>query len=88
MRIRRAYVFVECAPGQAARVAGHIRKNPAVVAADVVTGPSEVIAILEAPNTETLARIVLVEIAGIAGVRKTATSGVLTENYAMKAEIA
>ena len=86
MGAKKAYVFIDCLPGEAARVARQVRRNPAVRVVDMVTGPWDMIAVLEADSAETLARNVLVEIAAIEGVKKTLTSGVVTDDFIGLAE--
>lgn len=77
MAKRKAYVLVECAPGRAVDVARAMQGKPGVLAADVVSGPTDVIVTIEAADSETIARMVLVEVAGVEGVNRTMTCGVI-----------
>jgi DNA-binding Lrp family transcriptional regulator len=69
-----AYVMIESEAGQAEGVVAALRQMAFVVAADVVTGPYDVIARLEAPERRAISLCVMDEIQRVAGVRQTTTS--------------
>ena len=45
--MRKAYVLIQAAMGSAEAVAGSLQDKPGVIAADVVTGPHDVIAVAQ-----------------------------------------
>ena len=71
--MRVAYVLIETEMGAAAAetVASSMRGKPGVVAADVVTGPHDVIAIVQ--DADAVARIVINDVQATEGVRHTNT---------------
>lgn len=73
----RAYVLLQAAPGQAGSVARAVGAVPGVSSTDVVSGPYDVIAEVEAANMDDLGRMILASIQGIPGVRRTLTCPVV-----------
>ena len=69
----RAYVLVEAEAGQVGSIIAALRGLPGVSAADAVTGPYDVIATLETPDPRDIGRLVMNEIHGIAGIKRTVT---------------
>ena len=69
--MRAAYILIETEIGAAETVAGSLRGKPAVVAVDVVTGPHDVIAIVQ--DADAVARIVINDVQATEGVRHTNT---------------
>ncbi len=71
--MQRAYVLIETVGGKSKEVADALRKVPGIAAADVVTGPYDVIAVAQGPDANTIGRLVLNEIRGLGGISKTMT---------------
>ncbi len=69
----KVFVLIETAVGQTKEVANTIRKVEAIRSADVVTGPFDVIAVIEAPDINTIGQVLEREIHAIAGVVRTVT---------------
>jgi DNA-binding Lrp family transcriptional regulator len=73
----RAYVLIEAAVGQAKAVAegisGMSSADARVVAADSVTGPYDVIAVLEADDLNHLANAITDGVQQVDGIRRTTT---------------
>lgn len=69
----RAYVLIEAAIGKVGPAAEKIRALPGVKAADVVAGPYDIIAIVEAENADAVGRLVMEKIHTVAGVSYTMT---------------
>jgi DNA-binding Lrp family transcriptional regulator len=69
----RAYVLITAAAGQAAAVAEALRALPGVAQADVVTGPYDVVAVVEAADVAALGRLVLNQLHGIPALANTLT---------------
>lgn len=76
--VRKAYVLVECMSGSVAEAAEAIREKSGVLAADVVTGPHDIIATIQARDLDGVAKIVLMDISGAPGVNRTTTCNVVT----------
>jgi len=71
--VRAAYILIETEIGAAETVAGSLRGKPAVVAVDVVTGPHDVIALVQGVDADAVARIVINDVQATEGVRHTNT---------------
>jgi DNA-binding Lrp family transcriptional regulator len=73
----RAYVLIETAVGTAGFVAAEVKRldynEVRLISSDAVTGPFDVIALLESPNLDTLARFVSERLQSINGVTRTTT---------------
>ena len=69
----RAYIFVETAVGKTIDVLNHIKNIPSISSVDAVTGPYDIIAILEANNLNSVGDLVTGEIHTIGGVIRTIT---------------
>ncbi len=69
----RAYILIEVAVGRTTYVTQAIRAIPGVEFAEVITGPHDVIACVEAPDMATMAETVTGRMQGIRGVLKTIT---------------
>jgi DNA-binding Lrp family transcriptional regulator len=74
-----AYVLVQTDVGVIGDVAGEIAGIKGVVAAEAVTGPSDVIAKAEANSLDELGGLVIQRIQLVAGVSRTLTCPVLHE---------
>jgi len=71
--VRKAYVLIQVTVGNTNEVAKSLRRIKGVLAADVVTGPHDVIAVVEAPNSDAVVKIVTREIQAVNGVSDTLT---------------
>ena len=73
----RAYVLIESAVGKANAVGEGVKKlsltDAAVVAVDAVTGPFDVIALLESDDLDRLGRAITDGIQQVEGVQRTTT---------------
>ncbi len=65
---RRAYVLIDAEKGQSSSVVIALSEKPGVLAADVVWGPHDVVAIVEADDIETLIHLVQSDISLIDGI--------------------
>ena len=68
-----AYILIEVQVGRTVEVVHSLRQLHGVSSADIVTGPFDVIALIEAPNMAAVADLVTGLIQGIPGVLKTIT---------------
>jgi DNA-binding Lrp family transcriptional regulator len=69
----RAYVLIEAEAGQVGSVISALRELPGVSAADPVTGPYDIIVTIETPDPRNIGRLVMNEIHGVAGIKRTVT---------------
>ncbi|MCX7846393.1 MAG: Lrp/AsnC ligand binding domain-containing protein [Dictyoglomaceae bacterium] len=69
----KAYVLVSTEPGKAFNVKEALSKIEGVLNADLVTGPFDIIASVEASDLKTLGEVVISKIQTTEGVRKTLT---------------
>lgn len=69
----RAYVLIESEAGQVGRVIDALQSLPGVTRADAVTGPYDVIVTIETPDPRDIGRLVMNEIHGVAGIKRTVT---------------
>ena len=69
----RAYVLIEAEAGQVGTVISALRELPGVSAADAVTGPYDIIVTIETPDPRDVGRLVMNEIHGVAGIKRTVT---------------
>ena len=69
----RAYVLIEVEAGQIEEVIAALRSLQGIRAADVVTGPYDIIATIELPEQRLIGRLVMDAIHGIAGLKRTIT---------------
>lgn len=70
---KKAYILIETETGQAEAVAKMLQGKPGVMAADVVTGPYDVIAVLQGKDANDVARAVIYEIQAVKGISRTMT---------------
>ena len=70
----QAYVFVECEHGKATEVAERIGLIGGVRSAKTVTGPYDVIVLVEASSFRVLADVVIKKIQSVGGVKRTLTN--------------
>ncbi|HET9222808.1 MAG TPA: Lrp/AsnC ligand binding domain-containing protein [Roseiflexaceae bacterium] len=69
----RAYVLIEAEAGQVGSVISALRELKGVSAADPVTGPYDIIVTIETPDPRDIGRLVMNEIHGVAGIKRTVT---------------
>lgn len=69
----RAYVLIETAIGKTQSVVETLRHMPGVVAADAVTGPYDVIIVVETRDPNEVGKLVMNQIHGLEGVNHTLT---------------
>ena len=69
----KAYILIETAVGKTREVAGTLRELGGMQSVDVVTGPYDVIAVIDAPDINTMGNLVTEKIHTIAGVVRTVT---------------
>ena len=68
-----AYILIEMAVGHSREMVNALRKNPAVKDVEQVTGPYDLIAVLEAPGLDEISEILAREIHSLPGVARTTT---------------
>ena len=71
--LARAYVLIEAEAGQVAEVIAALRGLQGVRTADIITGPYDLIAVIELPDQRAIGRLVMDELHGIAGIKRTIT---------------
>ena len=69
----RTYVLIEMVAGHSRSLVENLVKRQVVIDADRVTGPYDVVAVLEAPDINKISEIVTNEIHSRAGVLRTTT---------------
>ncbi|HIC94309.1 MAG TPA: Lrp/AsnC family transcriptional regulator [Anaerolineae bacterium] len=69
----KAYVLIQVAAGKAASAAQAIRGAEGVQSADPVTGPYDVIAVVEAADPNAIGKVVTEKIHAVEGVTRTMT---------------
>ena len=69
----RAYVLIKTEVGKTESVQRELRGRPGVQAADVIIGPYDIIAVVEAPDLNAVGKLVLDEVHAISGVDNTLT---------------
>ncbi len=68
-----AYVLIEVAPKQALLACAKIAKIPGVQSAHLVTGPYDIIALVQAKDPGAIGKLVMSRIQAVGGVGKTIT---------------
>ena len=69
----KAYVLIEAEAGQVGAVIAMLRELPGVSAADPVTGPYDIIITIETPDPRDIGRLVMNQIHGVEGIKRTVT---------------
>ena len=69
----RAYVLIETKIGTSREVAEALRRVPDIVTVDVITGPYDVVAIIDAPSAQEVNQIVTGEVHRAVGITRTVT---------------
>ncbi len=72
-----AYVLISTEPARTAQIKSEILRIEGVKRADIVTGPADIVVLLEADNMSELRDMVSERIRGIEGILKTETMVVL-----------
>jgi len=72
-----AYVFIQAQVGRSADVGAEVAQIEGVRSADVVTGPYDVIALVEAASMDDLGKLVVAKIQAVEGVTRTLTCPVI-----------
>jgi len=70
----KAFILVDTSPGKAREVATKVRGVDGVREAHAVTGPHDIIAVVEASDVSALGEMVVHKIQSIAGVNRSLTS--------------
>lgn len=73
----RAYVLIEAEAGHIGSVIATLRTLPGVRTADPVTGPYDVVVTLETSDQRDIGRLIMNEIHGITGIKRTITCYVI-----------
>jgi DNA-binding Lrp family transcriptional regulator len=69
-----AYIFIEARPAKAQEVKDKISQIPGAKNVHLVTGPYDIVALVEAPDIKALGALVISQIQVVEGVNKTLTS--------------
>jgi len=69
----KAYILIKTVPGKDRSVLKALRKIKAISSVDVVTGPYNAVAIIEAPDSDTILDIVLDKVRYVEGIIDTVT---------------
>jgi DNA-binding Lrp family transcriptional regulator len=69
----RAFILIETSVGKTQEVVTALRDVPEIKSVDAVTGPYDVITIIEAPDLNTVGNVVTSSIHTISGVLRTVT---------------
>ena len=69
----RAYILIETAVGKTREVAGTLREVHGIQSVDVVTGPFDIIAVVDSPDINTMGSLVTERIHSVSGVARTVT---------------
>ena len=70
---QKAYVLIQTEMGTSASVANALRSKPGVLISDVVSGPHDLVAVVQGEDSDAIARTVINEIQSIKGVTHTTT---------------
>ncbi len=69
----KAYVLIETQVGKSKRVLEDIRRLKGVTSVDIVTGPYDAIAVLEAENLSMIGELITSKVHPISGISRTVT---------------
>ena len=69
----RAYVLIQTVPGRVEAIIRSLERMPTVGTADPVTGPCDIVALLEVDDIRDISRVVAGTIGGMRGVTRTTT---------------
>jgi DNA-binding Lrp family transcriptional regulator len=70
----RAFILIDTSPGKAKEVAHKLRAVQGVIYAHTVTGPHDIIALVESDDVSSLGELVVHKIQSVAGVNRSLTS--------------
>jgi DNA-binding Lrp family transcriptional regulator len=73
----KAYILIQTDVGHAANVAAEAARIDGVVSAEDVTGPYDVVVVVEAPSVDDLGRMVVSHLQRIEGITRTVTCPVV-----------
>lgn len=76
----QAYVLIKTQVGRTESVQRELRSKRGVTAADVIIGPYDIIAVVEADDLNAVGKLVLQEVHGINGVENTLTCPVVEQS--------
>jgi DNA-binding Lrp family transcriptional regulator len=71
--LAKAFVLIETAVGKTKEVVANLKKIKGVSSVDTVTGPYDIIAVIEAENLNDIGDIITGEIHSIDGISRTVT---------------
>jgi len=74
----KAYILIETSVGSTAQVAASLKQIEEMEAVDMVTGPFDIIAVVEADNLMDIGGIVSTQMHKVSGIVKTITSLAVT----------
>ena len=69
----RAYVLIQTTPGRVEAIIRSLKRMPAVLTVDPVTGPYDIVALLGVSEVHELSQLVAGTIGGLRGVTRTTT---------------
>ncbi len=69
----QAFILIEVAPKKGRSACGSIAKIPGVRSAHLITGPYDIIALVEAPDPQAIGSVVMGKIQTVDGVGRTVT---------------
>ena len=69
----KAYILVEIEAGQSDQVVANLRDIPGVVMADPITGPYDIIAVVEVEDSNVLGSLIRTKLQQVGGVKRTVT---------------
>jgi DNA-binding Lrp family transcriptional regulator len=70
----RAFILIDTSPGKAKEVVQKLRGVKGVIQAHTVTGPHDIIALVESADVSSLGELVVQNIQSVAGVNRSLTS--------------
>ena len=76
----RAFVLVETAVGMTREVAGALRVTDGVQSVDVVTGPYDIVAVVNSPDIGAMGSLVTEKMHSVVGLLRTVTCVAVTGN--------
>lgn len=69
----RGYILISTSVGSTARVLRQLRGIQNITTVDVITGPHDIIAVVEAPDSDSILRLVMEQVRSIRGIEDTVT---------------
>ncbi len=69
----KAYVLIEAESGRVGNVISSLRAVKGITAVDAVTGPYDIIVTIQTPDPRDVGRLVMNEIHGVEGIKRTVT---------------